>query len=70
MSAIDFIVFEGKKVEGLPRFTLSRGELMFADGKLKTDAPRGKFVKRQPHAPDSRAMETFKRTFAAKGVAR
>ena len=70
MSAIDYNEFEGKKVEGLPRFTLSRGELMFEGGKLKADSPRGKFVKRQPHAPDSRALETFKRTFAAKGVAR
>jgi len=70
VSVIDYNVFEGKKVEGLPRFTLSRGDLVFEDGKLKSDGPRGKFVKRAPHPADSRALETFKKTFAAKGVAR
>ena len=32
VSAIDYNVFEGKSVEGLPRFTLSRGDVVFNDG--------------------------------------
>ena len=70
MSAIDYNVFEGKKVEGLPRFTLSRGDVVYADGKVHADSPRGRFVKRQPHPADSRALDTFRKTFATKGVAR
>jgi dihydropyrimidinase len=70
VSAIDYNVFEGKKVEGLPRFTLSRGDVVFTDGKLDTKPGRGKFIKRQPFPADSRALETFKKTFAAKAVAR
>ena len=34
MSAIDYNVFEGRRVEGLPRATLSRGEIVWRDGKL------------------------------------
>jgi dihydropyrimidinase len=70
VSAIDYNVFEGKKVEGLPRFTLSRGDVVFSDGKVDTRPGRGRFVKRQPFPADARALATFKKTFATQGVAR
>jgi dihydropyrimidinase len=70
MSVIDYNVFEGVKVEGLPRYTLSRGEVVFADGKVSATAGRGRFVKRVPFPADARALATWKQHTAAKGVAR
>ncbi len=69
-SVIDYNVFEGFKVKGLPRFTLSRGEVVFRDGKVQAEPGRGKFVKREPFPADARALATFKKLAAAKGVAR
>ena len=67
---IDYNVFEGVKVEGLPRFTLSRGEVVFRDGKVQAELGRGRFVKREPFPADARALATYKKYTAAKGVAR
>ena len=70
MSVIDYNVFEGVKVEGLPRYTLSRGEVVFKDGRVVAEKGRGRFVKREPFPPEARALATWKRHIAAKGVAR
>ena len=59
-SAIDYNVFEGFEVEGLPRFTLSRGDVVFADGKITAEDGRGKFVDRPPNAPVSQALSSWK----------
>ncbi len=69
-SAIDYNVFEGIKVKGLPRFTLSRGEVVFRDGKVQAELGRGRFVRRQPFPADALALAAFKRRTAARGVAR
>ena len=37
VSAIDYNVFEGKAVKGLPRFTLSRGKVVVEESTLKTE---------------------------------
>jgi dihydropyrimidinase len=34
-SAIDYNVFEGKQVKGLPRFTLTRGQVAVHDGEVR-----------------------------------
>jgi hypothetical protein len=47
-SAIDYNVFEGKQVKGLPRFTLTRGHVAVDDGEIKTQEGHGKFVKPAP----------------------
>jgi dihydropyrimidinase len=70
MSAIDYNVFEGVHVEGLPRATLSRGEVVWRDGKLSASPGRGRFVAREPFAPDIRARAIFKKGQAAQRVAR
>ena len=57
---IDYNVFEGTKVTGLPRYTLSRGEVVFRDGKVQAELGRGKFVKREPFAADARALKNTK----------
>ena len=56
VSVIDYNVFEGMKVEGLPRYTLSRGSVVFGDGKVLANNGRGRFVKREPFAADARAL--------------
>ncbi len=59
-SAIDYNVFEGKKVKGLPRYVLSRGHVSIVDGKVKTEEGHGKFVKRSPNGSVSKALSTWK----------
>jgi dihydropyrimidinase len=70
MSVIDYNVFEGIKVVGLPRYTLSRGEIAFSDGKVRAERGRGRFVKREPFTADAKALRRFKEFTSAKGVAR
>jgi dihydropyrimidinase len=60
LSAIDYNVFEGFEVEGLPRFTLSRGEVVFTDGKVTAEDGRGRFVERPPNAPVNQALSSWK----------
>jgi dihydropyrimidinase len=45
---IDYDLWEGQTVEGSPRLTLSRGDIVFADGQILSPAGRGRFVKRAP----------------------
>jgi dihydropyrimidinase len=59
-SAIDYNVFEGKHVKGLPRYTLSRGHVSVMDGEIKTQEGHGKFVKREPNAAVNSALSTWK----------
>ncbi|NRA88628.1 MAG: dihydropyrimidinase [Rhizobiales bacterium] len=47
-SSIDYNVFEGKAVTGLPRYTLTRGQVAIEEGRILTQEGQGKFVKREP----------------------
>ncbi len=70
-SIIDYNVFEGFKVNGLPRYTLSRGEVVWSEG--KNDAPkpgRGKLIKRKPFAAVSKALSQWKEITAPRAVTR
>ena len=70
VSVIDYNVFEGTKVRGLPRYALSRGDVVFRDGTVQAELGRGRFVKREPFAADARALKKYKESNAAQGVAR
>ena len=59
-SAIDYNVFEGHHVKGLPRYTLSRGQVAVFDGEVRTQEGHGKFVARSPNAPVNRARSVWK----------
>ena len=48
---VDYDPFEGWAVQGKPRFTLSRGETVYADGKIVSEPGRGRFVKRSLFEP-------------------
>jgi dihydropyrimidinase len=69
-SAIDYNVFEGHKVKGLPRFTLSRGQVAVHDGEIRTQEGHGKFVAREPNATVNKALSTWKDLVAPRPVAR
>ena len=70
LSVIDYNVFEGTKVTGLPRYTLSRGEVVFRDGTVQAELGRGRFIRREPFAADARALKRYKEYTAVAGVAR
>jgi dihydropyrimidinase len=69
-SAIDYNVFEGKQVTGLPRYTLSRGIVTVEEDTIKTREGLGKFVSRQPFAAVNRALSTWKDVIAPRKVQR
>jgi dihydropyrimidinase len=69
-SAIDYNVFEGMKVNGLPRFTISRGEVVWQDGQITGQRGRGRFVPRSPFPAPAQALRTWKALTADKAVAR
>ena len=69
-SAIDYNVFEGKKVKGLPRFTLTRGHVAIADGEVRTQEGHGQFVARSPNGDVNRALSTWKDLTAPRPVQR
>jgi dihydropyrimidinase len=69
-SAIDYNVFEGKVVTGLPRYTLSRGKVVVDDGAIKTEEGHGQFVKRPPNGAVNRALTQWKDLTAPRPVVR
>jgi dihydropyrimidinase len=69
-SAIDYNVFEGKKVRGLPRFTLSRGSIAIYDGEIRTEEGHGKFVRREGNTATNKALSSWKALTAPRPVER
>jgi dihydropyrimidinase len=69
-SAIDYNVFEGKQVKGLPRFVLTRGKLAVDDGALKTEEGHGQYVPREPFPAVAKAVSTWKELTAPRKVER
>ncbi|EYD72947.1 Dihydropyrimidinase [Rubellimicrobium mesophilum DSM 19309] len=69
-SAIDYNVFEGHEVKGLPRFTLSRGHVAVHDGEMRTREGHGQFVAREANAPVNRALTQWKELTAPRPVVR
>ncbi len=69
-SAIDYNVFEGKHVVGLPRFTLSRGEVVIEENQVKTREGHGRFVSREPFQAVNKALSKWKQITAPRKVER
>ena len=69
-SAIDYNVFEGKRVKGLPRFTLTRGQVAVHDGEIRCEEGHGDFVAREPNGAVNRALSTWKELTAPRPVVR
>jgi dihydropyrimidinase len=69
-SAIDYNVFEGKHVKGLPRFTLTRGHVAVEESTMKNQIGHGKFIKREPYQAVNRALSQWKEITAPRKVQR
>ncbi|MBL8954245.1 MAG: dihydropyrimidinase [Myxococcaceae bacterium] len=54
---VDFNIFEGMQVTGVPRYTLSAGRVSWADGKLDVAAGTGRYVNRPTFAPVYEAVK-------------
>ena len=59
-SIIDYNVFEGVKVKGLPRFTVSKGNLAAEEGKVKAKPGDGEFISRKPYSEVNKALSQWK----------
>ena len=69
-SAIDYNVFEGHEVIGLPRFTLTRGRVAVTEGKLDGREGWGEFVAREPKGAVNRALSEWKALSSPRPVER
>ena len=69
-SNIDYNVFEGQEVKGLPRYTLTRGRVAFADGAIIPEPGHGQFVAREAKGSVNRALSTWKELTAPRPVER
>jgi dihydropyrimidinase len=69
-SAIDYNVFEGHEVTGLPRFTLTRGRVAVTEGTVHGKEGHGQFVAREPRPAVNRALSTWKELTAPRPVVR
>ena len=70
VSAIDYNVFEGIEVTGLPVMTFSRGRLVYKEGDVRAEKGDGRFVERPANAPVSKALSTWKELTAPRRVER
>ncbi|WP_114964931.1 dihydropyrimidinase [Alkalilacustris brevis] len=69
-SAIDYNVFEGKHVKGLPRHVLTRGRLAIDGGAAQPQEGHGQFVAREANGPVNKALSRWKALTAPRPVER
>ena len=48
---VDFNIFEGRTVKGIPSHTLSHGKIVWRNGELNAERGAGQYIKRAPFAP-------------------
>ncbi|WP_375261835.1 dihydropyrimidinase [Palleronia sp.] len=70
-SILDYNIYEGWEVTGQPRYTLSRGEVVWAWGQNSSPRPgRGRFVPRPPFSAPAKALSKWKALTSPRAVAR
>jgi len=69
-SAIDYNVFEGIEVTGLPRFTMTRGLVAITEDTVATQQGHGEFVAREAYPAVNRALSKWKELTAPRAVVR
>jgi dihydropyrimidinase len=69
-SIIDYNVFEGFEVTGLPRFVFTRGEVAIEENAVNTRPGHGEFVGREANAAVNRALSKWKEVVAPRKVER
>jgi dihydropyrimidinase len=69
-SAIDYNVFEGIEVTGLPRYVLTRGHVAVVESEMHEQQGHGQFVPREAKNPVNRALSQWKDLVAPRPVER
>ncbi|MBI4920977.1 MAG: dihydropyrimidinase [Devosia nanyangense] len=69
-SIIDYNVFEGIEVTGLPRYTLTRGKVAIVESEIRTEQGHGQFVAREPNGAVNRALSQWKDITAPRRIER
>ena len=69
-SVIDYNVFEGIQVNGLPRFVLTRGEVAIEESDVKARPGHGEFVPREANPAPNRAYSKWKEITSPRKVIR
>jgi dihydropyrimidinase len=69
-SDIDYNVFEGIEVKGLPRFTMTRGYVAVQEDEMKTREGHGQFVAREAFLAVNRALSRYKEITSPRSVIR
>ncbi|KKB76355.1 dihydropyrimidinase [Devosia limi DSM 17137] len=69
-SVIDYNVFEGFELTGLPRYVLSRGKVSIVEDEIKAEPGHGQFVAREAKNPVNRALSQWKDIVAPRKVER
>ena len=69
-SVIDYNVFEGIEVKGLPRTVFTRGKVAVENGTVKAEPGHGKFVAREANPPVSKALSAWKEVVAPRRIER
>ncbi len=57
VSRVGYNIFEGRKVTGLAKVTLSQGRIVWLDGELRTERGAGRYVDRPAFAPVFGALQ-------------
>jgi dihydropyrimidinase len=69
-SAIDYNVFEGIELTGLPVVTISRGKVAYRNGEVRAETGAGRFVERPAGPAPAKALSTWKELTAPRRIER
>ncbi len=69
-SKVDYNIFEGRQVRGLPVATVSQGKLVYTKGELRTVQGAGRYLKRPAFGANFDAVKRRAETLAPTAVAR
>jgi dihydropyrimidinase len=67
---VDFNIFEGMQVRGLPSHTISQGKLTYVKGELRAERGAGRYLKRPAYTSAFAALEKIASAQQAKSVPR
>jgi dihydropyrimidinase len=66
----DFNIFEGRTVRGIPSHTVSQGRVVFANGDLRAEQGKGRYIKRPAFGANFQAVQKRAQDLAPTAVAR
>jgi dihydropyrimidinase len=66
----DFNIFEGRQVRGIPSHTISQGAVVYANGDLRAQQGKGRYLKRPAFGPNFAAVQARAQDLAPTAVAR